>query len=88
MKNKVKIAKEVHFSLGKISLTGLKCMGDPIQFTYGLSENVIIFDLGSLFQGQIQGQTLLKNGKFQNIIFKNIEAMLGSSPNSYCTMLY
>ena len=86
MKNKVKIAKEVHFSLGKISLTGLKCMGDTIQFTYGLSENVIIFDLGSFFQGQIQGQTLLKNGKFQNIIFFNIETMLGSSPNFYCTV--
>ena len=87
MKNKVKIAKEVHFSLGKISLTGLKCMGDPIQFSYGLSENVIIFDLGSLFQGQIQGQTLLKNGQFQNINFLNIEEMLGSSLNSYCTVL-
>jgi hypothetical protein len=61
-------------------------MGDPIQFTYGLSENVIIFDLGLLVQGQIQGQTLLKNGKFQNIIFLNIETMLGSSPNFYCTV--
>ena len=44
-------------------------MGDPIQFTYGLSENVTIFDLGLLIQGQIQGQTFLRNGKFQNIIF-------------------
>ena len=61
-------------------------MGDPIQFTYGLSENVIIFDLGLLIQGQIQGQTFLRNGKFQNIIFQNIEAMLGSSPNSYWTV--
>ena len=63
-------------------------MGDPIQFTYGLSENVVVFDLGPLVQGQIQGQTLLKNGKFQNIIFLNIEAMLGSSPNSYYTVPY
>ena len=61
-------------------------MGDPIQFTYGLSENVVVFDLGPLVQGQIQGQTLLKNGKFQNIIFLNKEAILGSSPNSYCTV--
>ena len=86
MKNKVKITKEVHFSLGKISLTGLKCMGDPIQFTYGLSENVVIFDLGPLVQGQIQGQTLLKNVKFQNTIFLDKEAILGSSPNSYCIL--
>ena len=63
-------------------------MGNPIQFTYGLSENVIIFDLGPLVQGQIQGQTLLKNGKFQNIIFLNIEVILGSSPNSYCRVPY
>ena len=62
-------------------------MGDPIQFTYGLSENVVIFDLGPLVQGQIQGQTLLKNGQFRNINFLNIEEMLGSSLNSYCTVL-
>ena len=63
-------------------------MDDPIQFTYGLSENVNIFDLEPLVQGQIQGQTLLKNGKFQNIIFLNIEVILGSSPNFYCRVPY
>ena len=42
---------------------------------YGLSENVINFDLGPIGQGQIQGQILLKNCKFENIIFFKMEGI-------------
>ena len=54
---------------------------------YGLSENVIIFDLGPIGQGQIQGQILIKNCKFENIIFSNMEGIDRLIPKFFYTML-
>ena len=54
---------------------------------YGLSENVINFDLGPIGQGQIQGQILLKNFKFENIIFFKMEGIHRLSPNFFYRML-
>ena len=54
---------------------------------YGLSENVIIFDLGPIGQGQIQGQILLKNCKFENIIFFKMEEIHRFISNFFYRML-
>jgi len=61
-------------------------MDDPTQITYGLSENVIIFDLGLIGQGQIQGQICFENFNFGNMNFFNIERMHKFQPNLYHTM--
>ena len=42
---------------------------------YGLSENVINFDLGLIGQGQIQGQIILNNCKCESNIFLNMEGI-------------
>ena len=54
---------------------------------YGLSENVINFDLGPIGQGQIQGQIFLNNCKCESIIFFNMEGIHRFIPKFFYRML-
>ena len=67
--------KQVHFWQWRLGLRELQQLKDPIYFLYGLSENVLNFDLGLLGQGQIEIQIFVKICTSQNIIFLSIEGM-------------